>query len=827
MAINIELISNTPPSDTLFEAADKINANFQVVKDALDGAGVGFNADDAKDAIAAAIAAGAPHTNITITYDEEAKTFTFEATGGGSFEGTMDDITDGSTYVKTHNDYTDDEASKLSGIASGAEVNVQADWNAVTGDGVIANKPTSMAPTSHGNTAHSSTFITASDLPAAPTLSSLGGEPTANKATTTTSDDDTHFPTTQAVNEAIAAAGAGIPVGGTTGQALVKKSNTNYDTEWDDVGGTGSFDGTMDDITDGSTYVKTHNDFTDAAESKLSGIADGAEVNVQADWNATTGDAAIQNKPSTMDPTSHGNSAHSSTFITSSDVHSNGNDPSSGEKAALAGTSGTPGAENKYVTNDDSRNTNARTPSSHGNEAHSSTYITAADAPAETVTTVGSLIAGATAKDTPIDNDRFGYSDSAASNILKYLSWGNIKTALLSWLDALNTGNSYAVHQVSHGFTVGKPLYLNGATFALAKADAVETAEVVGVVKAVSGDDDFVIGLPGCVVTGLTGLTAGSTYFLSAATAGALTATEPDTTLYYSKPVYLALTTTIALVGGMRGLKSAVLTTANIASATNYRYVTDAQLAVLNNTSGTNSGPETVGSIGALIVGATAKTTPIDADVVGFGDTEASNVLKKATWTNIKAFLKTYFDTLYIAVGAKAAASGVASLNASTKVVEDPANATSTATASKIPIADGSGKLDTWVTPGKNTVKVLQFTIDNGSSALAANMADAAFFRFPYTGTINSWSIIADASGSVAIDIWKHASGTVPTASDKITSTTGPSLSSAQMVTDSTSMSGWTTSVTAGDIFVFHVVSATTVKRVTVSLKITITGVTI
>lgn len=53
----------------------------------------------------------------------------------------------------------------------------------------------------------------------------------------------------------------------------------------------------------------------------------------------------------------------------------------------------------------------------------------------------------------------------------------------------------------------------------------------------------------------------------------------------------------------------------------------------------------------------------------------------------------------------KGAASGYASLNGSTKVVEDPANATATATASKIPIADGSGKLDTWVSDGSTTAK--------------------------------------------------------------------------------------------------------------------------
>ena len=36
-------------------------------------------------------------------------------------------------------------------------------------------------------------------------------------------------------------------------------------------------------------------------------------------------------------------------------THSAANDPSAGEKAALAGTSGTPGAGNKYVTNQDGR----------------------------------------------------------------------------------------------------------------------------------------------------------------------------------------------------------------------------------------------------------------------------------------------------------------------------------------------------------------------------------------------------------------------------------------------------------------------------------------
>lgn len=67
----------------------------------------------------------------------------------------------------------------------------------------------------------------------------------------------------------------------------------------------------------------------------------------------------------------------------------------------------------------------------------------------------------------------------------------------------------------------------------------------------------------------------------------------------------------------------------------------------LDLVSGTNTGDETVISIGGLINGATAKTTPVDADMIGLMDSGASNMLKKLSWSNIKDTLKTYFDTLY------------------------------------------------------------------------------------------------------------------------------------------------------------------------------------
>jgi hypothetical protein len=55
--------------------------------------------------------------------------------------------------------------------------------------------------------------------------------------------------------------------------------------------------------------------------------------------------------------------------------------------------------------------------------------------------------------------------------------------------------------------------------------------------------------------------------------------------------------------------------------------------------------------IPSTIHAASSKTTPVDADETALVDSAASNGLKKLTWANVKATLKTYFDTLYYIVG--------------------------------------------------------------------------------------------------------------------------------------------------------------------------------
>lgn len=64
----------------------------------------------------------------------------------------------------------------------------------------------------------------------------------------------------------------------------------------------------------------------------------------------------------------------------------------------------------------------------------------------------------------------------------------------------------------------------------------------------------------------------------------------------------------------------------------------------------------TVGQSPALLAAntdaATSKAAPVDADAFPITDSAASNGLKKLTWANLKASLKTYFDTVYPSLSA-------------------------------------------------------------------------------------------------------------------------------------------------------------------------------
>ena len=173
------------------------------------------------------------------------------------------------------NDFTNDLKNKLDGIAAGAEVNVQPDWNATSGDALILNKP------SLAKVATSGSY---NDLTNTPTIPDISG--------------------IQSKLDGIAA-GAEVNVQSdwnetaTDSDAYIKNKPTLATVatsgNYNDLSNKPDISGKVDKVNGKGLST---NDFTNDLKTKLDGIAAGAEVNVQSDWNATSGDAFILNKPS-------------------------------------------------------------------------------------------------------------------------------------------------------------------------------------------------------------------------------------------------------------------------------------------------------------------------------------------------------------------------------------------------------------------------------------------------------------------------------------------------------------------------------------------------
>jgi hypothetical protein len=129
------------------------------------------------------------------------------------------------------------------------------------------------------------------------------------------------------------------------------------------------------------------------------------------------------------------------------------------------------------------------------------------------------------------------------------------------------------------------------------------------------------------------------------------------------------------------------------------------------------------------------------------------------------------------------------------------------------------------VTVGMISANAVQvgITIDGGSSAYTTG--EKGSVQIPITGTITKATLLSTDNAvttcSTVIDVWKDTyTNYPPTVSDTITASAKPTLSSATKAQDST-LTGWTTSVTAGDILRFKVDSVTGCLRVTLTLTIT------
>jgi len=112
----------------------------------------------------------------------------------------------------------------------------------------------------------------------------------------------------------------------------------------------------------------------------------------------------------------------------------------------------------------------------------------------------------------------------------------------------------------------------------------------------------------------------------------------------------------------------------------------------------------------------------------------------------------------------------------------------------------------------------LTFIIDGGGSAITTG--EKGHLEIPFACTITRVTMLADQSGSIVVDIWKDTYANFqPTSADSITASAPPTISSAQKSQDST-LTGWTKSISSGDILAFNVDSCATIQRVTISLLV-------
>lgn len=116
-------------------------------------------------------------------------------------------------------------------------------------------------------------------------------------------------------------------------------------------------------------------------------------------------------------------------------------------------------------------------------------------------------------------------------------------------------------------------------------------------------------------------------------------------------------------------------------------------------------------------------------------------------------------------------------------------------------------------TPAK---QYITFVVDN-STAITTGEKTKTRFISPYTGTITGWRIIADTSSTLTLDLWKNTS--VPTNANSITASAKPALTAASFATGST-LTGWTTAVTAGDILCLEVEANNNATNIKLLLEI-------
>ena len=356
------------------------------------------------------------------------------------------------------------------------------------------------------------------------------------------------------------------------------------------------------------TIATSDNNFTNTLKTKLDGIADGAEVNVNADWNATSGDAQILNKPSL---TGFGDMLKSTYDTDNTGVVDNA------EAIKIIGRNSTGVTLRKgtiiYISGSTGNRPNFVKAQANGESTSAGTFGVIADDLANNTDgyalalgyldnldtrsnatypfTTDTLSAGDTIYLSPTNAGYITNQKPSAPNHLVYL--GKVTRT--------SPTNGAIVYRVQNGYEL-EELH-NVAISSVANEDFLRYETSTSLWKNVQITASWILAKLG--ITILSGSNTGDETTATIKTKLGITTLSGSNTGDQDLSGYVPTTRTI----NTYPLNSNVtLTTADVADSTGKRYVSDANLTTIGNQSGTNTGDETTATIKTKLGAATTST---------------------------------------------------------------------------------------------------------------------------------------------------------------------------------------------------------------------------
>jgi hypothetical protein len=156
--------------------------------------------------------------------------------------------------------------------------------------------------------------------------------------------------------------------------------------------------------------------------------------------------------------------------------------------------------------------------------------------------------------------------------------------------------------------------------------------------------------------------------------------------------------------------------------------------------------------------------------------------------------------------------------------------------ADRIMFYDQSGTIVDWLT-ATNGVEIsttnlqmtsnqrtreIVFVIDGGGVTITTGTK--GYLPIDFACTITQVTMVADQSGAAVVDIWKDTYANFPPVNaDSITASATPTITASGVKSQDATLTGWTTSIAAGDVLGFNVDSVTSFTKLTITLKVTCT----